>query len=365
MSKKKVVILGKLPPPYIGPSVATQIILNSDLKNRFELIHLDTKINDELSGFGKISLKKIVRNFVLYRRLAKLIKRHRPQLVLVPISQTRRGFLKDSVFIQIAAKHKVKVLVHLRGSEFRNWYNSEKPSVQKRVKNTLSKCSGAIVLGHKLINIFEGFFTRENIYVVPNGGNYSFPPKNKSDKIRLLFFSNLLVSKGVSDVLRAIEILDKEELKNFHLDLVGAWHKEEDKLECEAILKGNSLPVQIHSPRSGEQKLKLFSDAEVFIFPPREPEGHPWSIVEAMAAGLPVISTDKGAITESVIDGVNGFIVNPASPEELAAKIRLLIADEALRKKMGEQGRNIYLQNFTEEKMVENLAQVFNKVIEQ
>jgi glycosyltransferase involved in cell wall biosynthesis len=243
MNKKKVVILGKLPPPYIGPSVATQIILNSDLKNRFELIHLDTKINDELSGFGKISLKKIVRNFVLYRRLAKLIKKHRPQLVLVPISQTRRGFLKDSVFIQIVAKYKVKVVVHLRGSEFKNWYNSEKPSVQRRVKNTLSKCAGAIVLGNKLANIFEEFFSKESIYVVPNGGNYSFPSKTNNDKVKLLFFSNLLVSKGISDVLRAVEILDKNGLKDFELDLVGAWHKEEDKQECETILKRNSNRV--------------------------------------------------------------------------------------------------------------------------
>jgi glycosyltransferase involved in cell wall biosynthesis len=115
--------------------------------------------------------------------------------------------------------------------------------------------------------------------------------------------------------------------------------------------------------KSGEQKLKCFSNADIFIFPPREPEGHPWSIVEAMAAGLPVISTDKGAITESVIDGVNGFIVNSASPEELAERIKLLIEGEALRKKMGEQGRNIYLQNFTEEKMVESLTEVFNRVI--
>jgi glycosyltransferase involved in cell wall biosynthesis len=365
MSKKKVIILGKLPPPYIGPSVATQIILNSDLKNRFGLIHLDTKINDDLSTFGRISLKKIVRNFVLYRRLAKLIKVHRPDLVLVPISQTRRGFLKDSVFIQIAAKHKVRVLVHLRGSEFRNWYNSEKSSIQKRVKDTFAKCAGVIVLGHKLTGIFEGLFPKENIYVVPNGGNYSFPSKAKSDKVRLLFFSNLLVAKGVSDVLRAVEISDKNGLKNFHLDLVGAWHKEEDKQECETILKRSLLPVQIHSPKSGEQKLKFFADADVFVFPPREPEGHPWSIVEAMAAALPVISTDKGAITESVKDGVNGFIVSPGQPEELAEKIKLLVTDEALRKKMGEQGRNIYLENFTEEKMVKNLEEVFNKVIEQ
>jgi len=364
MTKKKVIILGKLPPPYMGPSIATEIILNSDLKNRFDLIHLDTKVNRELSSFGKLSLKKVLQNFVLYRKLHKLIKKNQPDLILVPISQTKTGFIKDSFFISIAAKHKIKTLVHLRGSEFLTWYESCSPSMKRRVIKTLAKCKGAIVLGNNLKYIFAEFFQDNKIFVVPNGGNYSFPLKQKNEKLKILFFSNLLVNKGVSDVLKAMDILfNQMNIKNIECDLVGAWHKEEDKVTCESILKNNSFPVKIHQPCAGEEKFRFFSDADIFVFPPRESEGHPWSIVEAMAAGLPVISTDKGAIIESVINDRNGYIIQPGSPKELADKIKLLMDDNDLRTQMGKESKKIYLAKFTEEQMVDNLSSVFNSVI--
>ena len=58
MGKKTVLIVGKLPPPYIGPAVATNIILNSTLKEEFDLLHLNTKVNQSIDDFGKGGLGK-------------------------------------------------------------------------------------------------------------------------------------------------------------------------------------------------------------------------------------------------------------------------------------------------------------------
>ena len=121
MKKPKVLILGKLPPPFMGPAIATQIILNSKLKDSFELIHLDTTINREIATMGSWSLAKSWRNFALYFKLIGKIIRYRPKLVLIPISQTTMGFLKDAFFILISAMLLRKVLVQLRGSNFKNW----------------------------------------------------------------------------------------------------------------------------------------------------------------------------------------------------------------------------------------------------
>ena len=66
MSEKKVLILGKLPPPYMGPAIATEIILNSSLKEHFEVIHLNTKVNESLTGIGQFSLKKIFKSYAIY-----------------------------------------------------------------------------------------------------------------------------------------------------------------------------------------------------------------------------------------------------------------------------------------------------------
>jgi len=111
--------------------------------------------------------------------------------------------------------------------------------------------------------------------------------------------------------------------------------------------------------------MAFLADSDIFVFPPSAPEGHPWVIVEAMAAGLPVISTDQGAISESVLDGENGFIVDPDSPEQIAEKIALLVKNEKLRKEMGRRSREVYENNLTEEKMVSGLSESIRTIIDE
>jgi glycosyltransferase involved in cell wall biosynthesis len=147
------------------------------------------------------------------------------------------------------------------------------------------------------------------------------------------------------------------------LNVVGAFRAPEDKIEIIREIINFDLPVNLFPPAGKALKMELLSKADIFVFPPREPEGHPWVIIEAMAAGLPIISTDQGAITESVLDGVNGFIAAPNNPEQIAEKITMLVNDEEMRRRMGKESRRFYEENFTEDIMVERLAKVFYKVM--
>jgi glycosyltransferase involved in cell wall biosynthesis len=365
MSKKKIMILGKLPPPYMGPSIATEILLNSELKNTFDLIHLDTKINASVSSFGKWSFNKLFKNNAIYHEMVKKVKANKPDLILIPISQTTTGFIKDSIFILIGVFFKRKILIQLRGSDIKNWLSNSSFPTRYYFKEVVRKTEGVIVLGNNLKYLFANYFSDDKIYVIPNGGNYAIPKISKSDRgeIKILYFSNLFKSKGVEDVFEAIHILSKQNLINkFSIDFVGAWNNEATKEKCTHLLTNENLPIRIHQPVSGIYKFNFLSNADIFVFPPREPEGHPWSIVEAMAASLPIISTNKGAIIESVINEKNGFIVEPANPTSIAEKLKLLIENPELRIQMGQEGYRLYLENFTEEKMVEKYKGVFNKI---
>lgn len=365
MAKRKILLLGKLPPPYMGPAIATGIILNSDLKNRFDLLFLNTKANDSISTLGKWSLGKIFKNLSLYFEMRRLIIKDKPDLVLVPISQTTSGFVKDSFYILLARWYGIKIVIQLRGSNFKAWLAGSSTLTGKYVKFILKRASGVIVLGDKLKYLFADYFPDERIFVVPNGGDYVIPERRRnSDEIRIIYLSNLLSSKGIEDVFRAIEILWRTN-KNFSVDLIGEWLHAETRSFCTTLMIQHGLPIRIHSSSASHQKLGFLADADIFIFPPRDPEGHPWSVIEAMAAGLPIISTDKGAITESVIDGKNGYIVEPGNPEAIAQKVLLLMNNNELRKKMGNDSRNLYLQNFTETRMVENFTNVFNRIIQE
>lgn len=366
MNRKKVMILGKLPPPYMGPSIATDILLKSDLKNRFELIHVDTKINDAISSFGKWNFAKFKRNISVYVVMLNLLIKRKPDLVLIPISQTSIGFIKDSIFIILAFLFRKKVVIQLRGSDINNWLSKSSRFMRYYFKRIVSITKGVIVLGNNLKYLFKDYFKEDAIFVIPNGGNYDIPKQKKdpTHAIKILYFSNLLASKGVEDVFNAIDIIHKQNLsQQYSVNFVGAWYSEELKGRCMNLIEKENLPISIFSPKSGEEKFKFLSEADIFVFPPRDPEGHPWAIVEAMAAALPIISTDRGAIIESVIDTKNGFIVEAGKPEKIAEKLKLLLENSELREQMGQKSRQLYLNNFTEEKMVNKYTVVFNTVI--
>ena len=363
-SGKKILILGKLPPPYFGPAIATKIILSSELCESFELIHFDTKLNREITELVKFGIRKLFDIPVQYLRFIKIIFTRHPSLLLIPISQATSGFIKDSLFVLIGKTFRRKILIQLRGSNIKNWLKASGQMMNNYFSFTMKRADGVIVLGNNLRYIFEDYFPGDKIFVVPNGGNYLMPGKEaEQNKFNILYLSNPQQSKGFDDVIEAVNLISNNSGIKFELNVVGRFVYPEDEKKIITFLAETKLPVRILPPADGNSKLKYLANADVLVFPPREPEGHPWVIVEAMAAGLPVISTDQGAITESVLDGVNGFIVEPNSPKQIAEKLEVLIKNEELRKRMGKESRRLYEENFTEDKMVERLKNVFEKVI--
>ncbi len=366
MSEKPVVLIfGKLPPPYMGPAIATEILLHSSLGNDFNLLHIDTKTNEDLKDIGSWSLKKLFKNLSIYRDILKKGHSHKAALALIPISQSTLGFLKDSIFILLSRLVCKNVLLHLRGSEFKSWMMRSGIFTRLYVKLILSLCKGVIVLGHNLRYLFEGYFPGEKIFVVPNGGDYSLPARQENDsgKVKILYLGNLQASKGIEDVMEALAILPVDILSKIKVDVIGGWRNETTRNRCLETCTKYRLPVQFHAPDKSPQKLQFMVNADIFVFPPRAPEGHPWVIIEALAAGLPIISTDRGAIVESVENGVNGYIVPLESPASIAVKLEELIRDPEKRQRMGHLSRKKFVSYFTETCMVNNLKNVFFQVL--
>ena len=258
----------------------------------------------------------------------------------------------------------VRIILHLRGSNFKNWLESSSNLTQCYVTFILKLVHGVVVLGNNLSYLFADYFSLDKIFVVPNGANYDFSLESKDNEIpRLLYLSNLQPSKGIEDVIAAVQILKNTNQKKYILEVVGAWRDESVKEQCLKVCQNGGLPVEFYPPANWHEKKRLLERADVFIFTPRAPEGHPWVIVEAMAAGLPIIATNQGAIIESVMDGINGFIVDAYSPSQIAEKIAYLMDHPDTRRKMGQASYQHYLKNFTEKSMVDRLVKCFNKVL--
>jgi glycosyltransferase involved in cell wall biosynthesis len=92
-------------------------------------------------------------------------------------------------------------------------------------------------------------------------------------------------------------------------------------------------------------------------------EGFPVVILEAMAAGLPVVATNAGGSREAVLDGKTGFIVETGNPDKLAEKIEILLKDNKIRKKFGKAGFKRVKENFSIDKTVDGIERLWDKPI--
>jgi rhamnosyl/mannosyltransferase len=115
---------------------------------------------------------------------------------------------------------------------------------------------------------------------------------------------------------------------------------------------------------SDEDLPRLFASADVFVLPANaRSEAFGKVLLEAMATGLPCVTTEVGTGTSFVVqDGVSGFVVPPENPPALAEAINRLLADVDLRRQMGQAGQERVLREFTVGKMVERVTAVYEAV---
>jgi glycosyltransferase involved in cell wall biosynthesis len=259
-----------------------------------------------------------------------------------------------------------KIVLHLRGGHFREFYNSSNKVMKYVIEQTLKRIDRMIVLGSSLKILFDGLIPEEKLSVVPNGLNIALDKvryKNpKKDHLMILFLSNLIETKGFKEVLYSVKKVTQNH-RNVRYIFAGAWRKDKDELECEDCLKREKIKdyVEFRGSVTGRNKTRLLQNADVFVFPTYYPmEGHPWVIVEAMASGLPIITTDQGCIKESVLHSENGFIIPKRDPDAVAEKIIYLIEHSEVRERMGQKSRQLYEENLTKENFVQRMVDTIN-----
>ena len=368
--KKKILVVGPTPPPYHGCSVMNEMLFQSDLIRQFNIKFLDTSDRRGITNIGTLDLTNIFLALFHGIKFVYFLLRYNPDLVYISISQVLMGYLRDLLFLIPARLINKKILIHLHGGAFHEFYKSMPSLLIKLTRYIFKGRVWGIVLGDNLKFCFDGLIESPRIYCVPNGiKDMSFRKeshKAENGTIRLLYLANLMKSKGFMDLLKIIP-----EAVRQHSNLVFAFAGE--KIDYAEMEKANALianykleqHVKMLGVVKGQEKEKLLAESDIFVFPPIAPEGQPLVILEAMSAGLPIITTDQGAIRETVVDGINGFIIPPGKPEVIVEKILLLARDQKLRAQMGLSSREIFVKNYTLDRWANNIADLFQEVLKE
>jgi glycosyltransferase involved in cell wall biosynthesis len=186
----------------------------------------------------------------------------------------------------------------------------------------------------------------DRLHGIPNGidvGRFAAARRGggATDRVQVLFVGDLSREKGVEELARAVVGLESRLAdKRLELCLVGRTDREGFVAEVQRTFQesGFGERLRIPGPLYAEEKIAAFQGSDIFVLPSHR-ESFGIVNVEAMASGLPVISTTTGAIPEVVRDGIEGIIVEPRNTAELTTALQMLIENPHLRRRMGQAGR--------------------------
>jgi glycosyltransferase involved in cell wall biosynthesis len=260
---------------------------------------------------------------------------------------------------------KIDYILYLHGKGLSNLSKRSKGLKKYIVDSTLSRAFGGLVLGNRLKSDVDHFIPDSRLFVLPNA-----VPDIDSNKIRythksfiqILFLSNLIPSKGPMEFLKLARIICKK-VPNIKFVLAGPRRSEYFYRKIKDFISNAGLKdvVEVSGPIYGKEKEDFFKKSSIFVFPTYyEKETFGLVNIEAMQWGLPVITTNEGAIPEVVKHEINGYIINPHDLEQLSDYTLKLIENEELRAKMGKAGRNIYEKYFSVKAYEKNLKNAVN-----
>ena len=230
------------------------------------------------------------------------------------------------------------VVVHAHGGGIHFWLTSERRRALLRL--AMRPADRVVAVWTAGLEVLRSLLPADRVSLIDNGvpldGYPSVRQEGGNVPPRVLFVGLLTPRKGVLDLLTASKVLRDRGVEH-ELWLLGGTPDEGP--EAEAQVRASLDPaVRMLGTRPPEEMPDAFAGADVFCLPSWW-EAMPLSVLEAMAAGLPVVATDVGDVGRAVADGVTGYVVPSKDPQQLAAALEPLLTDAGLRRRMGEAGR--------------------------
>lgn len=367
VDKTKILFVLHLPPPVHGAAMVGKYIQESKVINQdFQCRYINLALARDLEDIGRGGMSKLLKFLKLLVQIRKEVKDFRPDMVYLTPNACGGAFYKDFVVVQLLKLMGCRVVVH--------YHNKGVSTRQDRFFDDLLyksffKNLKVILLSEALYTDVEKYVRKSDVYICPNGipeiGLIEPAAERHNALPKLLFLSNLLISKGVLVLLDALVIL-KDKGYHFVCDFVGGETSEMSAESFHIEVKKRHLKTYVtyNGKKYGDDKEAFLKQADVFVFPTfYHNEAFSLVVLEAMQHKIPVITTREGGLPDMVKDRVNGYICDRQNPESLAYYTMLLLDDEKLRWRMGEEGYKRYKSHYTLAAFEENFDRIMMTLV--
>ncbi|OGN10592.1 MAG: hypothetical protein A3J46_05275 [Candidatus Yanofskybacteria bacterium RIFCSPHIGHO2_02_FULL_41_11] len=343
---------------------------NQDLENKnYELLN-----RLETEGIGIIRLKYLHREIDLVSdvkvlfELRKVVKGFKPNTLF--LLSSKAGFLGSFVTkFLIPNSYLPKVIYRIGGWSFNDPWSTWKKKLWIFLEKLSAKWKDVIMVNNKHdLEQAERLKIRprKEMKLIYNGLDVYRTDFLNKEEARLKLFekaskqsgrifnaeiiigtiANFYPTKGLKHLIEATEHFKNKD--NVVFIVIGDG---QERKELELLISNYQLQHKVLLLGRIPNADKLLNAFDIFVLPSVK-EGFPWVVIEAMAAKLPVVATKVGAVPEIIEDGKNGFIVEPARPEQIAGKIQDLLNNEYLQQELGIQAHQTVLFKFSLDKMI-------------
>lgn len=227
----------------------------------------------------------------------------------------------------------------------------------------------AVSLPMQIFYAKAGNFKQSDITYIPNFSAENIHLKDRTEcrnelnlletDIAIFSVGRLVKLKRFDRLIEAISKLDNHNnVKSF---IIGSGPEAED---LQLLINHHNLQNSIFLLGERHDVQRLLASADIFTLT-SETEGMSKSILEALAAGLPVIATDVGGNKDLVLDSINGFLLQDDAPEVMATKIESLLTNKALRQSMSKSSKNLLETKYSAIKFIENHLDIYRSSLKE
>ncbi len=270
------------------------------------------------------------------------------------------SFWRKSLFIVPAHLLRVPYVLHMHGGNFIEFYRTRNALVRRFIRWIYARSDRVIALSQEWREALLALQPESRVVVIPNP--VEIPPWQASlegTPPTVLFLGVIKERKGVHDLLRAWPAVLRA-VPDARLVLGGVGDVQEAKaLALELHVEGS---IEMPGWIVGEAKDSLMKRAWVFALPSHY-EALPMSVLEAQAAGVPVVSTRVGGIPTAVDHGRTGFLLEPRDVAGLEGALEGLLTDRARRQAVGAAGRAASVERFSADVLVPKVDAIWREIV--